>query len=240
MVNNPQPKRTALALLQISGEWTYSQMFLIKIKCSRQKCIIYYKSALCLTLGNTQHPTVPNGGRQGDITYCICNSLSVPCAVTAPWLWERCFLCQELSSGLLYLAHSCLRCTATASVISFTLPLLVCLFVSFLSQQPQLIPIFGDCPTLRNIASYCRRRKRQLFSSLLLIARAQASELGVVTPNRRLQWWEAAGRCCQLCSGVGGGGGWLQFLGVPMLERRDGLVSSMFGSLILSNNLGGL
>lgn len=48
MVSNPQPKGEALALLQNGGEWTQSQMVLIKIKYSQQICIIFYTSALCL------------------------------------------------------------------------------------------------------------------------------------------------------------------------------------------------
>lgn len=84
MVNNPQPKGAALLLLQMSAEWAYSQMFLVKIKCSRQKCITFYKSALGLTFRKNQHLTVCNGGRQGDITYCIYTSPNAPCSVTAP------------------------------------------------------------------------------------------------------------------------------------------------------------
>lgn len=79
-VNSPQPRGVALALLQMSGERTYRQMFLTKIKCSRQICIIFYESALCLTFRNNQHPTVLNGGGQGDITFCMCNSPNVLCS----------------------------------------------------------------------------------------------------------------------------------------------------------------
>lgn len=169
MVSNPQPKEEALALLQMGGEWTYSQIFLLKIKCSGQICIILYTITLCLTFRiNHQCPTVPDWGRQGDITYCSCNSPNAPRSVAAPRLWVHCFLCQEISSGLIYLAHSSYSVLPhQVQFPSHYLSWFLFLFLFFLSQWPNVLPVFGDCPNLWGTASYHRRCKCPLFWSLL-------------------------------------------------------------------------